>query len=315
MKRKYMSEFAINTYSSYLTICYPNDLNNLSLETKINYHIYMITLIPKLTIVKDSLQVFEDHLSLKIRVKTENRDFVVTSRFTLDPDINHKEQEYEIDKAAKTFTVTTKEGFVFKQRVLPMYLDYLANGTGVEKLDTEIIYIGQSYGKNGERTALERLKSHSTLQRIQSELLFEGGERDLAILLLEFTPRLLSSFDGRSKSYEKSSEDDLKHLHAVMESPPLRLNKQVVNITEAALINYFKPYYNDIFKDNFPDVQHKGYRQYYDLDYNAVSIELDPDAIDLRLYSKEKNYQPFSSIKYDLHPENIRKSMFDIFLD
>jgi|GEM_PF-3100290 len=35
--------------------------------------------------------------------------------------------------------------------------------------------------------------------------------------------------------------------------------QQIINITEAALINYFKPPYNVNFVENFPNVRHKGY--------------------------------------------------------
>ena len=41
---------------------------------------------------------------------------------------------------------------------------------------------------------------------------------------------------------------------------PLKYN-QIINITEAAMINYFKPPYNINFIDNFPDKNHKGYSQ------------------------------------------------------
>ncbi len=32
------------------------------------------------------------------------------------------------------------------------------------------------------------------------------------------------------------------------------------------MINYFKPEYNINFVENFPDENHRGYRQYFDLD-------------------------------------------------
>jgi hypothetical protein len=307
MKRKYMSEFGLHTYTSYLTICYPNDLNSIDIG-KHDYHIYMITLIPKLTFDKQSLQIFEDHISLKVRVKTETEDSLETLEFAIAPDINHKYLTYEIDKPSKLLTISKGKDEILKIRVLPLYLKL-----SKRNLETEIIYIGQSFGKDGERTAPERLKSHSTLQRIQADLLYEAPERDLAIVLLEFTPRLLTSFDGISGDYEKNEEEDIAHLREVMSNPPLILNNQIINITEAALINYFKPEYNEKFKNNFPDVEHKGYRQYYDLDYNAICVELDPDAIGLSLFSKVQRYRPFNSIKYTLHTENIRKSMFDIF--
>lgn len=69
MERKYVSEFGLHTYSSHVTICYPNDLKNLNLESKNN--IYMVTLIPKLTFNPNSLEVFDDHISLKVNIKTE----------------------------------------------------------------------------------------------------------------------------------------------------------------------------------------------------------------------------------------------------
>jgi hypothetical protein len=307
MKRKYMSEFGLHTYTSHLTICYPNDLNSIDVGEH-DYHIYMITLIPKLTFDKQSLQIFEDHISIEVRVKTETEDSLETLEFAIAPDINHKDLTYEIDKPSKLLTVSKGKDEILKIRVLPLYLQF-----SKRNLETEIIYIGQSFGKDGERTAPERLKSHSTLQRIQADLLYEAPERDLAIVLLEFTPRLLASFDGISGDYEKNEEEDIAHLREVISNPPLILNNQIINITEAALINYFKPEYNEKFKNNFPDVEHKGYRQYYDLDYNAICVELDPDAIGLSLFSKVQRYRPFDSIQYTLHPENIRKSMFDIF--
>jgi hypothetical protein len=303
-----MSEFGLHTYSSHLTICYPNYLNTIEIG-KNDYHIYMITLIPKLTIERQSLEVFEDHISLNVRVRTEKEDTVENLEFAIvPPDINHQDYEYEIDNPSKTLTFSDGKGTGLKISVLSLFLNF-----SKKNLETEIIYIGQSFGKDGERTAPERLKSHSTLQRIQSDLLYEGPEKDLTLILIEFTPRLLSAFDGISNDYEKTQEEDLAHLKEVVSNPPLVLNNQIVNITEAAIINYFKPEYNDKFINNFPDIEHKGYKQYYDLDYNAVCVELDPDAIGLSLYSKEKHYHPFNSIEYTLHPENIRKSMFEIF--
>ncbi|MGW5891891.1 hypothetical protein [Priestia megaterium] len=307
MKRKYMSEFGLHTYSSYLSICYPNDLNTLQVSDQ-RYHIYMITLVPKLTFNKDSLQIFEDHISLEVNVKTEEKEETETLEFCVDPSLNHTELNFEIDKPRKSLKITNDDGTGVIARVLPVYTKFSRRN-----LETEIIYIGQSFGKDGERTAPERLKSHSTLQKIQSELLFEAPEQDLALVLLEFTPQLLSSMDGITKNYETSDEEDRAHLKRIMSNPPTDRMNQIINITEAALINYFKPEYNEKFKDNFPDVEHKGYKQYYDLDYNAIAVELDPDAIGLKFFSKEKDYPLFESIKYTLHPENIRRSMFDIF--
>lgn len=130
--------------------------------------------------------------------------------------------------------------------------------------------------------------------------------------LWEFSPRLLSSFDGISKNYLTSSEEDIKHLEQVMGNPPLWIDSQIINVTEAGLINYFKPEYNEKFKNNFPDVEHKGYRFYYDYDYNAIEIELDTQCVNIELFSETQSYTSWGSIKYHLNSEEQRRSMFDI---
>ena len=90
-----------------------------------------------------------------------------------------------------------------------------------------------------------------------------------------------------------------------------------INITEAALINYFKPEYNVNFIDNFPDENHKGYKKYYDLDYNALSVELDLEfdhAPIIQLYtSTNRINSSFDFIRYQLFNDNERSNMYEIF--
>lgn len=300
-----MSEFGMHVYSSYLSICYPNDLQTLEVGPK--YHIYMVNLIPKLKFVKDSIVITREGFSIDVNIETENRNNIETIKVSLHPFIDHTKFNFTLDKPLKSLTIE-KNGGGLIARVLPFYLE-----NSKRNLECEIVYIGQSYGKNGERDALDRLKSHSTLQKIQSDHLFNAPESDIAVSLWEFTPRLLTSFDGITKEYEKSSEEDKEHMLKVLENPPLHINNQIINVTEAALINYFKPEYNEKFKNNFPDIEHLGYKYYYDLDFNSLLVELDPDAIGLNVFSKEKDYKIFNPIEYTLHPENVRKSMFDIF--
>ncbi|AFC32146.1 hypothetical protein PM3016_5446 [Paenibacillus mucilaginosus 3016] len=306
-KRKYLAEFALHTYSSHASIFYPNDMGNFDFSN-FKYHIYMINLIPRLTFVKDTLRVAEEAISVAVRVQTETADYVEDFNFKFKSSIDHRTLNIEFDKPLRSIQITDSQGKGTIFRVLPFYL---RNTPG--KIDCEILYIGQSFGKEGERQALDRLKSHSTLQEIQSDLLFNGTVRDLAISLWEFTPKLFSLFDGKSKVYDVSESEDIQHMMQIIKDPPLHINKQIINITEAALINYFKPEFNDKLKNNFPDVNHSGYKEYYDLDYNSLIVEIDPETISANMYTKEKNYNILKPIQYGLHPENVRKSMFEIF--
>ena len=123
------------------------------------------------------------------------------------------------------------------------------------------------------------------------------------------------SFDGRSKEYMKTEEESDKHMKQVCCNLPEE--DQVINITEAALINYFKPEYNINFVDNFPNENHKGYRQYYDLDYNSLLVELDLEfdhAPLIQLYtSTNRINSSFDFIRYQLFNDNESSNMYEIF--
>ena len=85
-----------------------------------------------------------------------------------------------------------------------------------------------------------------------------------------------------------------------------------------AIINFFKPEYNKMYKENFPDETHNGYKQYFDLDYNALTVEMYPDFDDMPpmvLYTDTTELRtPWDFIEYNLFNDNNRKNMYEIFL-
>ncbi|UZJ64682.1 hypothetical protein OKW96_20465 [Sphingobacterium sp. KU25419] len=64
--------------------------------------------------------------------------------------------------------------------------DIVLNNINIDKLDYEILYIGQAYGKDGKRTALDRLSSHETLQKIYMHSLSQNPDCDIWIMLTRF---------------------------------------------------------------------------------------------------------------------------------
>lgn len=199
-----------------------------------------------------------------------------------------------------------------KSAVLLQQLQNLIPGYS-EHLDLEILYIGQSYGVEGARTAPDRLQSHSTLQSIYSEAIQRNPDCEIWLALTSFEQILLTTFDGRVKvSEEKMSIDD-EHIKSVTKTIlNAGLNEQqVINFTEAALIRHFAPPYNIEYKETFPNPAHKTYKQCYDLDINSVCIEVGTETIYCRLFSDkvEKDWRHFRD--FPLHSREDRKSMFD----
>ncbi len=92
-----------------------------------------------------------------------------------------------------------------------------------------VLYIGQAYGKEGSRTAFDRLEAHPTLQKILTEYRGEHPDKHIYILLLEMTTRLAMSFDGISKVFTKSEDESLEHLKNVCDNCA---ENQVINIVE-----------------------------------------------------------------------------------
>jgi hypothetical protein len=177
-----------------------------------------------------------------------------------------------------------------------------------EHLDLEVLYVGQSYGTDGDRTAVERLQSHSTLQGIYSEAIRTSPDQEVWLILLSFERYFLASFDGITKQYQKTSEEDDAHLEHVIDNPITE--QQEVNFTEAALIKYFRPPFNVKYKDTFPSPGHSTYEQCYAVDLNSVSVEVQTEDIMLRLWSATVEPKLVHIASFPLHSEEDRRYMF-----
>ena len=259
---------------------YPFDLDYLSPDDR-RYNIYVATLIPKLSIDEDSVQFFEDYIRFDVIVGTGEH----TSRETLDfsiisddmPEFDHRKFEFDYEKPRKAMVFTGWEKGPIELNLLHVYLE-----ESKYYLNTEIVYIGQAFGENGECLPAEELMSDPTLQKVEADLLREYPEKDLALLLLEFKSQLLEEID--------SEDGDLVQLQEITKNPPLELSNQILDATEAVLINHFKPEYNQKFNNGFSRVED------HRLHYHSITVQVHPNIMGLKLFSKEKKYLSNESI-------------------
>ncbi|MCM3644878.1 hypothetical protein M4D68_27585 [Priestia aryabhattai] len=274
MNTNYMPDYGLQTWAYHLSMSYPFDLGHLSPDDR-RYNIYVATLIPKLSIDEDYVQFFENHIRFDVIVGTGEH----TLRETLDvsvfpsviPGFDHRKFEFDYEQSRKAMVFTGWEKGVIELSLLQVYREH-----SKYYLDTEIVYIGQAFGENGERLPAEELMSDPMLQKVEADLLRQYPEKDLALLLLEFKSQLLEEID--------SEDGDLIQLEEITKNPPLELNNQILDAPEAALINYFKPEYNKKFNNDSPSVEAHG------LHYRSVTVQVHPDIMGLKLFSKEKTY-------------------------
>nr|WP_294972097.1 hypothetical protein [uncultured Pseudomonas sp.] len=114
--------------------------------------------------------------------------------------------------------------------------------------DLEVLYVGQSIGRTGSRTALDRLLSHSKFQQILAETSTHFPEREVLLLLYRFEhgKTIISNGGDFNVDAQASIEQDSAHFDRLRRIKMSR--KEVVSLAEAGLINYFKPYYNSLLK-------------------------------------------------------------------
>lgn len=141
----------------------------------------MATLIPKLSIDEDSILFFEDYIRFDVIVGTGEH----TSRETLDisiisddmPEFDHRKFEFTYEESRKAMVFTGWEKGPIELNLLHVYL-----AESKYYLDTEIVYIGQPFGENGERLPAEELMSDPRLQKVEEAILRDYPEKDLASL-------------------------------------------------------------------------------------------------------------------------------------
>ncbi|TKH07593.1 hypothetical protein FC678_22630, partial [Peribacillus simplex] len=125
-------------------------------------HIYMVVKAPKIIFVRDSIKLHKKYVDLKIRIMDDRADNEIEFRIINDL----KKQELEVVLSQNKDDIEIKDAlgnYVLKAN---SFMFLITNGY---VMDCEVVYIGRSFGKEGERTVYNRLKSHSTLQKIYAE--------------------------------------------------------------------------------------------------------------------------------------------------
>lgn len=306
--RKFMSEFAVNMVGGPAALIQQEDLDSSEVENMFSEnpcHIYMICRRPRMYIEPQDTNFtydkFEGNVTILDGPRLIKEPF---SMLTNDSD----GFKYVSDYPYNSFVIHDEDGaikLVGKTASLVCRLGYEIQ----KHLVYEVLYVGQSYGSDGNRVAPDRLASHSTLQRIYADAQSRTPDKEIWIILWSFSPLLITSIDGRSKEFEMSNDEDSEHIDQVLSTEITE--EQKINFTEAALIKYFQPEYNTIYKDSFPTPIHSSYSECYDLDINSIIVEIDTSYLYCKLWSRAVKSDFHHIVSYPLHSREEREAMFD----
>lgn len=173
-------------------------------------------------------------------------------------------------------------------------------------LEFQVVYVGQAYGKDGSRSALDRLKKHETLQKIALEGAPEGYR--LQLILVEIHPSnqmftFFNPFASDKSQGEQRIKQGLDKLFGTNEH-------ERVTLYEASLISYFQPKYNKEFKNSFPSTNLKVLADCYDKDFSSIVAEFCFDEPPFLLCSEEVSAEVEHVVKIDLHDQESRRMFF-----
>lgn len=258
-----------------------------------DFHIYFIVRRPRIYFDHESIELTKNHL--KGKCKIQDRDSFKTIEFNYIHYFKEKNLAIEcVYPYDKMFVVTEDQTKIFGGYASLMLQEFNTTGniiTGAYTDESEVIYIGQSFGQEGSRTAEDRLLSHSTLQKIYSE---NTPDKEIWITLWSFTRNELMFMSPKVDNQE-NHELFMKFFNYTRTRYEKISFEQEINFTEAALIRYFQPIYNDKFKYNFPSKAHTTYSQCYKLGLDYVAFEIDTKRLNMIIWSEA---QPLKKFKH-----------------
>ena len=236
---------------------------------------------------------------------------------SFDAEGKHTKIGCSIGGKVADFVFATPEGF---ERIIDDGELYFANAEGERLipdpvlfaiasggLPFEVRYVGQSFGKEGERSAVTRLLKHEKLQKIA--ILGAPKNYELTVLVLEVaTPQLMTWFNPFAQDMNNQNADTRLDMGISKLNGTTHIER--INLFEASLIRYFQPHYNKVFKDSFPSSDHKILRDCYDKDFLALTTEICFDHFPWHLFSDKVEASPEHIASFDLAEDEDRKAFF-----
>lgn len=309
---KYTTEFMYHVRAIQYVLVQPKDLDEVTdemWERDIQpAYIYLICRRPKISVVPETTVFGPDFVTGSFRVWRGQGFEEVPYR--VPNQLGRFDVKLIAPYPGTDFQVAADDGTELSRGSAANLMASFGHGFH-EYLDLEVIYVGQSFGFEGSRTAQDRLRSHKTLQGILAESLARSPDLDIWLLMLSFEdPYIVSVIDPRRKTQVTAAEDE-SHIRSVIDTP-ISL-QQEVNLSEAMLIRHFDPPYNKMFRTSFPNPAHTTYRDCYDLDFHSVGVEVETECLSARLWSGAQAPSWLHIPEFPLRTDSDRRSMLDIF--
>lgn len=170
----------------------------------------------------------------------------------------------------------------------------------------DVKYIGQAYGQDGSRNAIDRLLKHETLQKIALKGVPHGYRLTLLLLSTQPSNQLVTLLNP----FAKNGDSGDARIKQGIDKASTTTEAEKISLYEAALIRYFYPEFNKEFKDSFPSTNLKILQDCYNKDFSGIVAEICIDELPFILFSEKVKPKPYHVAKYNLHKSEDRKMFF-----
>lgn len=282
----------------------PREVRNLMEEC----HIYFVCQRPRIRV---STASYREEKGIRIILNVTSAVDTTTSLGTLIPNEKLSPEVTSVNIMENGAYFALSDGKKdLTPRIPPDFLIPLVRKRHPELAKLEVLYIGQSYDCIGERSIIDRLKSHNTLQKVLSEQSHNSWWMEPLIILFSYDqPQLIAKMDGHGEP-QIIGDEDRERFKSIVDDP--LSNAQLVTIAEASLIKYFKPHYNVHFKESYPTSKMEHLRDAYRLDYNAIVTEIDTEDIFMSTFTECQEPREHHIVQFELHDRSERLSFFEL---
>lgn len=319
MNKSYATNFAIETGNDHFIFMTSHSLDQKFADSPNEIiekcHIYCIVDCPRITFIPDSLvyEILDNELIY--RVLLEYRYNGKMKRVGIEDRVPNSRNisKITIDKFPYTDISfwDSHDNFIMSTTASKIAYAFCIP----EINDLKVLYIGKSTGIKKQKNSLDRIKSHSTLQKILAFHNAQRPDRSVFVGLFNFgAVRKYAFIDGIDHTKIFGVDDFSRLIHA--QQFYLSLDQKTA-IIEAALVRYFQPEYNEKLKKDLPAKNSKILAECYKYDFSAIVVkfwtsdENDP-LLNYYLYSDKVDKNSKHNICIELIDPEMRKGFFSV---
>jgi len=202
---------------------------------------YFICSRPSVKAVEDATEVFDGKLSLTLKIVDDDGSEAVHLQTAGLPE---GITDVSLRSGGRTIVMTGENQELSFDLGLVAQLNLAPDPFAPSLFDLKVHYIGRARGELRESCALDRLDSHSRYQEIVEDTMENHPNRDVWIVLGAGTT--IETIGGANPGVEISEE---AMQGADSRAREILRARDRIDLTEALLINYFKPECNTHHKD------------------------------------------------------------------